>query len=165
MAQSLLASLPELSLTHTDCGDAGLAALAATLAHTRISDLSICSNDQISVEGFRSLAAALKDLRHLEALYANDCSGPDSAAAAALAEGTRQIPLPPCSLHELNLDRCSIRDEGAQAIARVLRTGCLPYLRELEICENPIGEAGRFALVAAEQTVAPEQELVITLDD
>ncbi len=114
----LLPTLEELYVANIGVGDKGMEALAAKLPTVLALSVFSCNdNSDISGGGWTALGTALPELVALKSLQAEECSGMRDTGAAALVVG-----IPACGVLEtLNLHACGIGDEGARAVAAVMR--------------------------------------------
>ena len=114
----LLPTLEELYVANIGLGDRGLEVLAAKLpAVPALAVFSCNSNPNVLGRGWTALGTALPELAALKSLQAEESSGMRDTGAAALAVG-----IPFClGLETVNRHACGIGDEGARAVAAVMR--------------------------------------------
>ncbi|XP_035377309.1 NACHT, LRR and PYD domains-containing protein 12-like [Electrophorus electricus] len=97
-------------------------------------------NCGITDEGCAALAAALRSnlSSHLRELNLNLNEPRDSGVKqlSALLEH------PHCKLEKVELEHCSITDEGCAALASALRSNPSSHLRELNLNQNNLGDSG-----------------------
>lgn len=155
-----LPALTTLDLGDNNCGSEGAKALAVGLGTLRrpIQSLKLCQN----VIGASGLAAVVQVLllSHSPAhsslhasssfhsssapvVFEASCNPLKAAGAQALAAVLAAGPIPEPRL-ALNLNCCSLGDEGAAALCP-----CLPALRSLCLSNNSIADSGALALAAA----------------
>ncbi|KAK1803308.1 hypothetical protein P4O66_004091 [Electrophorus voltai] len=133
--------LRELNLNYNEPGDSGVKQLSALLEdpECKLETLQL-SNCGITDEGCAALASALRSnpSSHLRELNLNNNKPGDSGVKqlSALLED------PHCKLEKLDLDGCSITDEGCAALAAALRSNPSSHLREMNLNYNEPGDSG-----------------------
>lgn len=147
MVRALPPSLEGFCVSGAECGDVGLAALAAALPRTRIKDLSCNHGGSLTVTpvGIAALAASLPRLASLEDLHITEiCT---DAGMAALAPA-----LPSASaLRHVSFELCGLTDTGLQALAAAVAR--MPELSMLTLYQNSFTDLGVAALRAANDSV------------
>ncbi|XP_035377472.1 NACHT, LRR and PYD domains-containing protein 12-like [Electrophorus electricus] len=133
--------LRELNLNYNKPGDSGVKQLSALLKdpHCKLEKLQLY-NCSITDDGCAALSSALRSnpSSHLRELNLNYNKPGDSGVkqlSALLKE-------PHCKLEKLQLDKCSITDEGCAALASALRSNPSSHLRELNLNFNKPGDSG-----------------------
>ncbi|XP_076836603.1 NACHT, LRR and PYD domains-containing protein 12-like isoform X1 [Brachyhypopomus gauderio] len=133
--------LRELNLNDNNPGGSGVKQLSALLEDPHCTleklHLSCCS---ITEEGCAALCSALRSnpSSHLRELNLNHNKPGDSGVKqlSALLED------PHCTLEKLELERCSIPEEGCAALCSALRSNPSSHLRELNLTNNKPGDTG-----------------------
>ncbi|XP_076846711.1 NACHT, LRR and PYD domains-containing protein 3-like isoform X2 [Brachyhypopomus gauderio] len=133
--------LRELNLNYNEPGDSGVKQLSALLEDPHCTleklDLSECS---IREEGCAALCSALRSnpSSHLRELYLsyNEPGHSGVKQLSALLED------PHCTLEKLDLQGCSIPEEGCAALCSALRSNPSSHLRELNLYYNKPGNSG-----------------------
>lgn len=114
----LVPTLEELYIANVGLGDVGMDALATKLPRApALGILSCNANPNIVGFGWKALGATLSKLLVLKSLQAEGCSGMGDSGAGVLVAGILGCPV----LETVNLHACKIGDEGACAVAKVLR--------------------------------------------
>ncbi|XP_074994758.1 NACHT, LRR and PYD domains-containing protein 12-like [Calonectris borealis] len=130
-------SLRELDVGSNDLGDAGVRLLCEGLKHPtcRLENVGLryC---QLTSTGCGDLATALGISLSLRELDLGDNDFGD-AGVQLLFEGLKQ---PTCRLEILGLQHCQITSTGCGDLATLLSTS--PSLRELDLGDNDVGDAG-----------------------
>ncbi|XP_058632582.1 NACHT, LRR and PYD domains-containing protein 12-like isoform X2 [Onychostoma macrolepis] len=154
--------LEKLWLSHCGVTDEGCAALSSALrSNSHLKELDL-SDNKLGAAGLTLISDGLKDPRcKLEKLKLYDC-GVTAGGCAALRSNSshlRELDLslnnlgdaglmlisdglkdPRCKLEKLWLSDCGVTDEGCAALSSALRSNS--HLRELDLSENELGDAG-----------------------
>ncbi|KAK1784343.1 hypothetical protein P4O66_019093, partial [Electrophorus voltai] len=133
--------LRELNLSLNKPRDSGVKQLSALLEdlHCKLEKLQL-DNCSITDEGCAALASALRSnpSSYLRELNLNHNKPGDS--------GVKQLSAlqkePNCKMEKLQLDNCSISEEGCAALASALRSNPSSHLRELNLNYNKPGHSG-----------------------
>ena len=154
-----LPSMTSLYLIRVHTGDAGASALAAALGRGALPRLQILAlgNAGIGDAGLVALAPALRRLPALESLVLMDNPFGDEGLAALLAPppppppaGARPLPTGGLKkLKELDLDDTKITEAGCATLAAALDNGALPALEKLALKYIPASRAAKAAVYAA----------------
>eukprot|EP00964_Phaeocystis_antarctica_P104659 scaffold69783_cov60-Phaeocystis_antarctica.AAC.3 len=138
-------------------GDAGALALAAALdrgALPRLGTLQLM-NAMISDAGLVALAPALRRRPAVDCLHLQGNPFGDEGLAALVAPSWLPAGAPPLptgglkKLKELNLEDTLITDAGRAALAAALDSGALPALTKLTLDGIPASAAAKAAVYAA----------------
>eukprot|EP00986_Skeletonema_menzelii_P001222 scaffold329_cov118-Skeletonema_menzelii.AAC.1 len=124
-------NLKELSLSHSNISDTGVAALANGLRSigSSLEELDLIYNS-IGSEGLSTLAAALANCTNIKRL---DLNGNDfSMAAAGLRSLSNWLQTAALTLDKLCLIDCDITDEGLQVLAE----GAMDNCKSIDLSEN-----------------------------
>eukprot|EP00986_Skeletonema_menzelii_P005855 scaffold2188_cov81-Skeletonema_menzelii.AAC.1 len=124
-------NLKELSLPHSNIGDAGVAALAHGFRsiESSLKELNLSENS-IGSEGLSTLVAALANCTNIKRLELN---GNDfSMAAAGLRSLSDWLQTAALTLDKLCLRNCDITDEGLQVLAEGEMDNC----KGIDLSEN-----------------------------
>ena len=155
----LPSALQVLHFGGTGCGSEGMIAVCTALSRmgASLQSISCVNNPAITEAGWMALGTALSHTRSLRSLQLEGCTGLGCSGLFALSRG---IPCAP-QLHLLNLHDCTIGDEGACALARVLPSCRLTEVEErlsqlidevqASIAAEAADQARREAAVAAKQ--------------
>ena len=145
-----------LSIRITHVGDAGASALAAALVRGALPRLKTLQLGEVLIgdAGLVALAPALRRLPALEVLGLTNNPFGDEGLAALVAPlppvGT--LPLPTGGLKklkELDLDDTKITEAGCATLAAALDSGSLPALEKLALKYIPASRAAKAAVYAA----------------
>ena len=136
-----LPAVTSLLLGSTHVGDAGASALAAALGRGALPRLKTLylGNTAIGDAGLVALAPALRRLPALERLYLVRNPLGDEGLAALVAPPPPPAGAPPPTtgvlpkLRQLNLNNTQVDDAGCAALASALSSGALPALRSTSI--------------------------------
>ena len=159
LAAGSLPAVCSLTLFDLHIGDAGASALATALGQGALPRLEILrlSNTAISDAGLVALAPALRRLPALESLVLMDNPFGDEGLAALVAP----LPPPPPAgapplptgglkkLKELDLSDTQVTDAGCAALAAALDSGALPALEKLALEYIPASGVAKAAVYAA----------------
>ncbi|XP_076836601.1 NACHT, LRR and PYD domains-containing protein 12-like [Brachyhypopomus gauderio] len=133
--------LRELNLKYNKPGDSGVKELSALLEdpHCTLEILQLY-NCSITEEGCAALCSALRSnpSSHLRELNLDNNKPGDSGVKqlSALLED------PHCTLEKLELERCSITEEGCAALCSALKSNPSSHLRDLNMGYNKPGDSG-----------------------
>ena len=145
----------ELKLSGNSVGDAALARIGGALQRARGSDLAHLSLEAncITDAGVERFCAAIETMEYNPLRTLNLANNMLTAAAARrLLSSLREH----CNVHELNLRRNNLGDEGATEIAEALRQDRYPRaLAKVDISENHVGDHGASALGESLRSLAP----------
>ncbi|XP_076836609.1 NACHT, LRR and PYD domains-containing protein 12-like [Brachyhypopomus gauderio] len=126
--------LDEFVLSKYDPSEECLLRLLPVVTASRKADLSNCS---ITEECCAALCSALRS-SHLRELNLNSNNLRDSGAK----ELSAPLEDPHCTLEKLELEHCSITEEGCAALCSALRSNPSSHLRELNLNHNKPGDSG-----------------------
>ncbi|XP_051516607.1 NACHT, LRR and PYD domains-containing protein 12 isoform X3 [Myxocyprinus asiaticus] len=130
-------SLRMLDLSNNDLQDSGVKLLSAGLKNCKLDTFKI-SNCSIGEEGCSVLVSALSsNPSHLRELNLN-CNKPGDSAVKLLSDLLKD---PQCKLERLQLEDCSIREDGCAVLISALCSNP-SHLRELNLNYNTPGDLG-----------------------
>ena len=136
-------------------GDAGASALAAALGRGALPRLKVLFLDSTAIgdAGLVALTPALRRLPALECLYLEHNPVGDEGLTALLAPPPAGAPPPTtgglAKLKELDLGDTQITDAGCATLVAALDSGALPALDELYLGRTPASAAAIAAVRAA----------------
>eukprot|EP00964_Phaeocystis_antarctica_P108724 scaffold73263_cov65-Phaeocystis_antarctica.AAC.7 len=153
------------SLVNMHVGDAGASALAAALGRSALPRLEslVLNNAALGDAGMVALAPALRRLPALDSVHLFDNPFGDEGLAALVAPPPPAGTLPLATgglkmLRELDLDDTQITDAGCAALAAALDSGALPALKVLKLDGIPASEAAKAAVYEARANLGAVSE-------
>jgi len=144
-------------------GDAGAAAIAAALdrgAVPRLKGLALM-NAAIGDAGLAALAPALRRRPGLEKLCLGANPFGDKGLAALVAPPPPATGTPPAAagalkkLRELDLEDTQVNDAGCAALAAALDSGAMPALEKLELVHIRASDVAKAAVYASTASILP----------
>ena len=158
-----LPAVDTLCILSMRVGDAGASAIAAALDRGALPRLKILQlmNAAIGDAGLAALAPALRRRPGLEKLClgANPFGDKGLAALVAPPPPATGTPPPPAGalkkLRELDLEDTQVNDAGCAALAAALDSGAMPALEKLELVHIRASDVAKAAVYASTASILP----------